>query len=196
MSRVTRTEVEALRFENVVFGYGGRHVLDDVSLDVRRGERVCLYGPSGCGKSTALRLICGLEKPLSGRVELGCRDIRPVFQKDLLLPFMTVRENAALFAKGGDVDGTLAALRLEDAAGLYPAQLSGGMARRAALTRALAGAGELYLFDEPFNGLDAENIDGAVRLILERTAGATVVCVLHDREQAARLGCRVIEMKR
>ena len=182
-------------FRDVSFSYGRVKVLDRFSLSVEKGERVCLFGPSGCGKSTVLRLICGLEKPDSGEVRVSADTVRPVFQEDRLLPFLTVSENAAMFAHGAETDALLSALGLAEAKDELPARLSGGMARRAALARALAGTGDLYVMDEPFNGLDENSIAAAVRLILERTEGKTLVCILHSRADALRLGCRIAEME-
>ena len=182
-------------FRDVSFSYGRVKVLDRFSLSVEKGERVCLFGPSGCGKSTVLRLICGLEKPDSGDVRVTADTVRPVFQEDRLLPFLTVQENAAMFAHGAETDTLLSALGLSEAKDELPARLSGGMARRAAIARALAGAGDLYVMDEPFNGLDENNTAAAVRLIAERTEGKTLVCILHSRADALRLGCRIVEME-
>ena len=182
-------------FRDVSFSYGRVKVLDRFSLSVEKGKRVCLFGPSGCGKSTVLRLICGLEKPDSGDVRVSADTVRPVFQEDRLLPFLTVGENAAMFAHGAETDALLSVLGLAEAKDELPARLSGGMARRAALARALAGTGDLYVMDEPFNGLDENSIAAAVRLILERTEGKTLVCILHSRADALRLGCRIAEME-
>lgn len=184
----------AIVFRDVVFSYGRKKVLDRLSFSVAPGETVCLFGPSGCGKSTVFRLICDLEKPDSGTVRIMGGSIRPVFQEDRLLPFLTVYENAAMFANGGDPAPVLAALGLSEAAHEYPTHLSGGMARRTAIARALTGDGDLYLFDEPFNGLDETNTQNTARLIAERTANKTAVFILHDRALAERLGCRMIEL--
>ena len=157
---------------------------------------MCLYGISGCGKSTVFRLICGLEKPTAGKLTVSSKNIRPVFQGDRLLPFLTLTENAAMFANGNDVSELLDRLELGDAAGDYPKNLSGGMARRAALARALAAEGDIYLFDEPFNGLDEQNRDKAIELIEERTKGKTALFILHDIDDARRLACRIVEMQK
>ena len=183
-------------FENVHFSYGRKKVLENFSFSVDAGERVCLFGVSGCGKSTVFRLICGLEKPTGGRITVGSKDIRPVFQDDRLLPFLTLSENAAMFSNGKSIRALLDRLSLSDAADDYPVNLSGGMARRAAIARALAGEGDIYLFDEPFNGLDEQNHDKAIELIKERTKGKTALFILHDIDDVHRLGCRVVEMQK
>lgn len=186
----------AIRFEHVGFSYGAAQILREFSLRIEAGERVCLTGPSGCGKTTVLRLVMGLEKPSEGTVFINGSSLRPVFQEDRLLPFLTVRQNVELFSGGKPADGLLDALGIGASAEKHPADLSGGMARRAAIARALAGDGELYVFDEPFNGLDAENAEKAVALILQYTQGKTLLCVLHDPKDAERLGCRVIRMEK
>ena len=189
-------DIAVISFENVSFAYGRKKVLENFSFKVEAGERVCLFGVSGCGKSTVFRLICGLEKPTGGRITVNSKNIRPVFQDDRLLPFLTVAENAAMFANGNNVSELLVRLSLGDAAQDYPAGLSGGMARRAAIARALAGEGDIYLFDEPFNGLDEKTHAEALDLISEHTAGKSVLFILHDLNDAQRLGCRIIEMQK
>ncbi len=185
----------AVLFDRVGFSYGRKNILRDFSFRAETGEKICLFGPSGCGKSTVLRLICGLEKPTAGTLSVHAKTVRPVFQEDRLLPFLTVAENVAMFSDRARADEILRRLDLADAADEYPRNLSGGMARRAALARALAQNGDLYVLDEPFNGLDDENTQNAIALIRERTAGKTVICVLHDADHAKRLGCRIVEMK-
>lgn len=183
-------------FDRVSFSYGKKRIIEDFSLEVPKGGRICFYGESGCGKSTLLRLVCGLEKPTGGNLTVGSRNIRMSFQEDRLLPFLTVKENVTMFASEKDADEVIARLSLTEAANEYPAKLSGGMARRASLARALAGSADIYIFDEPFNGLDEDNIRRASELINERTAGKTVLAVLHERSYAELIGCGVVEVKR
>lgn len=184
---------EQIVLKDVCFHYGRKKVLNQLSFSVECGEKVCLFGPSGCGKSTVLRLICGLEKPTSGEMICNTQSIRPVFQEDRLLPFLSVSENVAMFSDGEDPTEILTELGLAEVLNEPPKKLSGGMARRAALARALAGNGDIYVLDEPFNGLDEENTRRAIELIRRRTEGKTVVCVLHDRTHAEQLGCRMID---
>ena len=185
---------DAIRFSSVSFSYGKKRVLQEFSFSVAEGEQVCLFSASGRGKTTVLRLIAGLEEPDAGEVFVAPARLRTVFQEDRLLPFLTVLENAAMFAEVGQARKTLAALGLSEEENTCPAALSGGMARRASLARALAGEGDLYLFDEPFAGLDTENTERSAALIRARTEGKTAVFVLHDRPLAEKLGLRLIEM--
>jgi NitT/TauT family transport system ATP-binding protein/sulfonate transport system ATP-binding protein len=184
-------------------------VLEDINLDVAPGEFVALLGPSGCGKSTLLRLIAGLDRPIHGEILAdGARIEAPdpsrilVFQDPTLFPWSTVWRNVAtgLAARGvlehekNRVDDALNLVGLSAFARAYPHQLSGGMAQRAALARALVNDPALLLLDEPLGKLDS-----LTRLTLQselvslwRDKGFTAVLVTHDVEEALLLASRVI----
>ena len=184
-------------------------VLELINLSVAAGEFVALLGPSGCGKSTLLRLISGLEQPTSGSIAAeGSRIDRPdpsrilVFQDPTLFPWATVWNNVAtgLDARGvlkrerARVDSALDLVGLRDFSKAYPDQLSGGMAQRAALARALVNDPALLLLDEPLGKLDS-----LTRLTLQeelvslwRREGFTAILVTHDVEEAVLLASRVI----
>ncbi|MGE5550816.1 MAG: ABC transporter ATP-binding protein [Bacteroidota bacterium] len=177
-------------------------VLDRIGLSVRRGEFVALLGPSGCGKSTLFNLITGLLAPDRG--EIGCApdSIAYMPQRDLLLPWRTVLDNALL---GPDLQGRdLAAVReealsllplfgLDGFAGAYPRQLSGGMRQRAALLRTALLHREIMLLDEPFGALDALTRAEMQAWLLGIWQGLrrTVVMTTHDIEEAVFLADRV-----
>lgn len=193
------------------FDLGGSRlpVLESISLSVAAGEFIALLGPSGCGKSTLLRLISGLESPSSGSIlGDGAAILRPdpsrilVFQDPTLFPWATVRANvgAGLEARGllkarrGRVEEALALTDLTAFAAAYPHQLSGGMAQRASLARALVNDPALLLLDEPLGKLDS-----LTRLTLQeelvklwRRRGFTALLVTHDVEEALLLAGRVI----
>jgi len=193
------------------FDLGGARlpVLASINLNVAAGEFVALLGPSGCGKSTLLRLIAGLEAPTSGAILAdGAPIARPdpsrilVFQDPTLFPWRTVRGNVSLGLEarrvGRDravlVDRALNLVGLSAFADAYPHQLSGGMAQRAALARALVNEPRLILLDEPLGKLDALTrlAMQAEILRLWRETRFTALLVTHDVEEALVLAERVI----
>ena len=183
-----------IEFKNVSFSYKEKNVLDNFNLKIASGERICLFAKSGRGKTTVLRLITGLEKPDKGEVRLGSDSISAVFQEDRLLPFKTVRENINEFSDGKNTDEILGRLGIISVADSYPSVLSGGMARRVAIARALCKESDIYIFDEPFTGLDKENIISCSEVINDMTEGKTVVAVLHEKEYASLINCTVKEI--
>lgn len=183
--------------DHVCFSYGQKEVFRDLTLHVGAGERVAIRGASGCGKTTLLRLVMSLEKPAGGTVTVRASRIGALFQENRLLPYLTVARNCELFAgDAASVRPMLHALGLSDAADALPSALSGGMARRAALARSLCHGAELYLFDEPFEGLDRENAARAAELVCRVTAGKTVLVVTHRAGEADALRCRMVSIER
>jgi len=192
-------------------GYlGDLSALEDVSFEVARGEFVCLIGPSGCGKSTLLRIAAGLLAPSCGEILLEGQAVRSpqkrvglVFQQPALLPWRTVRDNIALPLEMMKLPLSSIETRTADLLALvgltgfeqeYPIHLSGGMAQRTALARALAQNPEVLLLDEPFGALDAltrERMAAELLRIWERDQ-RTVLMVTHSVEEAALLADRVI----
>lgn len=192
--------------------------VDDFTLNIASGEIVCLLGPSGCGKSTLLRLIAGVEKLTSGRIEIagltvaeGSHSVPPeergvgmVFQDFALFPHLSILENVAFGLKRlgretarKEARLTLERVGLEAYAEAYPHTLSGGQQQRAALARAIAPRPAVMLMDEPFSGLDGD-LRHSVRdetLAILREARATAIIVTHDAEEAMRLGDRVAVMR-
>jgi NitT/TauT family transport system ATP-binding protein/sulfonate transport system ATP-binding protein len=183
--------------------------LASVDLDISPGEFISLVGPSGCGKSTMLRLAAGLEAPTEGSISLdgevieGTNYLRGlVFQDPTLFPWLTVRKNIAtgLVARGvpkqqrGEVDDYIELVGLAGFENAYPHQLSGGMAQRAALARALVNHPRVLLLDEPLGALDAftrMNLqDEILRIWQDR--GTTMVFVTHDIDEAIYLSDRIV----
>ena len=183
-----------IEFKNVSFSYGDKPVLKGFNLTVGDGERICLFGESGAGKTTAVRLILGLEGAEKNSVICTDKKVSVVFQENRLLPFKTVEENITAFSHSDKIKYILDALFLADAGDKYPSELSGGMARRAAIARALSVDADLYIFDEPFTGLDSGNISRAVELINEITQGRTVIAVMHNKDYARQLNCKIVEI--
>jgi ABC-type nitrate/sulfonate/bicarbonate transport system ATPase subunit len=185
--------------------------LERASLTVAAGEMVCLLGPSGCGKSTLLRLFAGLDSPTSGALFVGNEPIAGpsaerglVFQDPNLFPWLTVRGNiqSGLVARGvlrerrHEVDQYMSLVGLEGFGDAYPHQLSGGMAQRAALARALVNHPKVLLLDEPLGALDAftrmRMQDEVLRIWQDR--GTTMLLVTHDIDEALYMGDRVVLM--
>src|SRR4051812_14569762 len=182
----------------------------DTSLDITRGELLCLIGPSGCGKSTLLNIIGGLLTPTTGSVLVGDKqvhgplpqDIAYVFQENALFPWSTVIENVRLgmlFQGVPRAERETRARKSLDAVGLgefadhYPGQLSGGMRQRAALARALSLETGILLMDEPFGALDEQTrmILGEDLSVLLARSGKTIVFVTHSLGEAVFLADRV-----
>jgi ABC-type nitrate/sulfonate/bicarbonate transport system ATPase subunit len=182
-------------------GGGERVVLRDVRFTIAPGELVALLGPSGCGKTTLLHLIAGLDACFDGCIALAPPDARigMVFQDPRLLPRRSVRDNLLLvLPRGTDpalADAALAEVGMAGAAGLWPRQLSLGMARRVALARALAIAPDMLVLDEPFASLDEATAAGLraliARLRRDRPRLAALL-VTHDPGEAAALADRAL----
>lgn len=201
----------ALRLDHVRRTFGDLVVIDDLALDVAAGEFLAILGPSGCGKSTLLRLVAQLNPPDRGTLRITPPDAKIktsyVFQDAHLLPWLTVRQNAALplalthverAEHEGRVRQVLAEVGLLDAEARYPAQLSGGMRMRVSLARALVTEPRLLLLDEPFAALDEITrfrLEERLReLWMER--GMTVILVTHSITEAAFLANRALVLSR
>ena len=190
--------------------------VDKSNLTVKDGEFLVLVGPSGCGKSTSLRMLAGLERPTSGRIFIGNRDvtylhprarnIAMVFQDYALYPHMTVRQNLSFGLKNLKYEKNEIERRVKEASEILgiqnlldrqPRKLSGGQRQRVALGRALVRVPEVFLLDEPLSNLDAKlRVQMRVELAeLQRRLGTTMIYVTHDQEEAMTLGHRIVVMK-
>jgi NitT/TauT family transport system ATP-binding protein len=184
----------------------------DLDLEIRANESLCVVGPSGCGKTTLLRCLAGLIQPSEGTVFLDDQPVRKpspdvamVFQHFGLFPWKTVLENVAygLKLRGVSksrwpelVDPYLQLVGLGSCAGMYPYQLSGGMQQRAGLARALVLNPQVLLMDEPFGSLDAQTrelLQEELARILEREQ-RTMVFITHSIDEAIVLGDRIVVM--
>ena len=206
-----------LRLINVTHKYGQKTVLSDVSIDIEKGDIVCLIGASGCGKTTSLRVIAGLEMLHQGQIFIGgnCvsteqimlppekRNIGLLFQDYALFPHLTVKDNV-LFGlsrrhkpnvKQHIVD-LLTKTGIIGLAHQFPATLSGGEQQRVALARALATTPDLILMDEPFSSLDFALRNDMRRLVLSllKSYQMTSLIVTHDIEDALRIGNKIAVM--
>lgn len=194
--------------DRVEVDYAGRgRALGPFSLDIKAGEIVALVGPSGCGKSTALRLLAGLEAPTRGEVRrtAGRGETAVVFQSPTLAPWLSARANTALPLELAGVARDIAQTRAAEALGRVglagaedarPAQLSGGMAMRVSLARALVTGPKLLLLDEPFAALDEITRRSLADDVLKLWAGSqpAIIFVTHNVEEAVYMASRVVVM--
>ena len=187
-----------VELKNIVFAYDEKTVLNDFSLKIGDGECICLKGESGCGKTTVLRLILGLETPISGEIIVPNR-VSAVFQEDRLLDHLSIKRNLMLIgnADSGKVDSLLKKAGLYEVRNKKISRLSGGMKRRVAILRAIVFGGDLIILDEPFNGLDFDNKQIMAEIINQEflSTGKSVLLVSHIKEDAVLLGATVVEMK-
>ena len=179
--------------------FGDKVVLEDVSLTVPDGAVVCLMAPSGRGKTTLLRCIAGLEMPDSGTVTGVPERLGFVFQEDRLCPQLDAVENVRLVTGRAmsrpDIEAHLRELGFADCLDQRAAELSGGQRRRVSIARAVCYVPELLLLlDEPFKGLDGAARDRTAQYLLRHRNGAAVLCVTHDRADAAALGAEIVEI--
>lgn len=201
--------VGTVRVESVSRRFGERAVLEDVSLELASGEIVAVLGTSGCGKSTLLRLLGGLDLPTSGTLTIDGTAVEAFdarcaigFQEPRLLPWRSVADNVALGlpkatgkAEGAErIAELLHLVGLSDFAGHRPREISGGMAQRVSLARALARGPEVLLLDEPFGALDALTRLNMQDLLLDvhAVSPTTVLLVTHDVDEALQLADRVV----
>ncbi|PWC80636.1 sulfonate ABC transporter ATP-binding protein [Azospirillum sp. TSH100] len=196
------------------FAVGAQKIvaLQNIDLDIRKGEFVCLLGPSGCGKSTLLNAVAGFQPPTKGTVTVDGRIITEpgpdrgmVFQEYALFPWMTVAQNVAfgLEIKGMSkaeiaerVEWLLQKLHLQDFRNRFPKDLSGGMRQRVAIARVLALDSPILLMDEPFGALDAltrRTLQDELLRIWEEV-GKTILFVTHSIEESIYLADRIIVM--
>ncbi|MEO7160851.1 MAG: ABC transporter ATP-binding protein [Polaromonas sp.] len=208
-----------VELRHLTFGYGERVILDDISLSLPRGKVTALLGASGGGKTTILRLIGGQNRAQSGELLFDGQDVTPMNQKQLyaarrhmgmlfqfgaLFADLSVFENVAFpLREHTDLPEALIrdivlmklnAVGLRGARDLMPSEVSGGMARRIALARAIALDPELVMYDEPFSGLDPISLGTAARLIrhLNDSMGLTSIFVSHELEQTLSIADHVI----
>ncbi|MBE5800209.1 MAG: ABC transporter ATP-binding protein [Clostridiales bacterium] len=175
-----------IRLEHVRMSFAEKEIFSNLSLTFASPGQYAILGPSGRGKTTLLRLIAGLEKPLSGDICVP-QDVHIsfCFQEDRLLPWKTVLENVMLVC--GDraaAQRWLGRVGLGAEADSYPASLSGGMKRRASLARALAYDAPILLMDEPFRALDDATHAQMLALVRETAKGKLLILVTHDETDA------------
>ena len=206
-----------LETRHLVRSFGGRRVVDDVSLSIEAGQVTCLLGPSGCGKSTTLRMIAGVERADAGEVRLDgvtvaapgvhvppeVRSVGLMFQDFALFPHLTVADNVGFglrvdrAEKARRVGELLEKVDLPGFDRKHPHQLSGGEQQRVALARALAPRPRVMLMDDPFSGLDNRLRDGIRDRTLEllKEEGTAVLLVTHEPDEAMRMADEIALMR-
>lgn len=204
-----------LTLEHIRKMYGKTVVIEDLSMEIKAGERLILLGPSGCGKSTLLRMIAGLEPISGGTIRMGGevvnntpagkRNVAMVFQNYAIYPHMTVRKNITYGLTVNHVDqGTverrlqevLDMLQLTEYADRKPKDLSGGQRQRVALARAVVKQADYFLLDEPLSNLDAQlRMHSRKELVkIHEKYHPTMICVTHDQVEAMTVGQRIALM--
>ncbi|HDR7616842.1 TPA: ABC transporter ATP-binding protein [Bacillus mycoides] len=195
-----------LQFHNVSFHYDEKPIINELNASIQDKEFVSIIGPSGCGKSTLFRLITGLEEASTGQIELTKTKSHPVGympQKDMLLPWRTIIENAALPLECQGVQKKEAQVKAKELLhkfGLqgyekkYPENLSGGMRQRVSFIRTLLTGGEILLLDEPFSALDALTKASLQEWLFEQWKEweKTILFITHDVEEALFLSNRIL----
>ena len=189
---------------------GSLEVLRDINLDIKEGEFITIVGHSGCGKSTLLRIMCGLTEYEDGTVMRNGHKVEGpgpqcgmVFQNHRLLPWLKIKDNVGFGLEGlsrqekaKKVQEHIELVGLKGFENSYPAQLSGGMAQRAAIARGLVNNPKILLLDEPFGALDAlTRIQMQKEIIhIKNQQNTTMVMVTHDIDEAIVLGDRIVVM--
>ena len=212
-------ESDIIKLNGVNKWFGDLHVLQDVDLSIRRGERVVICGPSGSGKSTLIRCINRLEQHDEGSIVVDGidlnqdtenvaairREVGMVFQHFNLFPHLSVLENCALpqiRARGASRDQAeakameyLRRVRIPEQASTFPSQVSGGQQQRGAIARSLCMEPKVMLFDEPTSALDPEMIKEVLDVIIDLAqSGMTMICVTHEMGFAKKVADTVVFM--
>lgn len=219
MSTSASTTPQAVVFRNTQKWYGKFHVLRNINLEVKQGERLVVCGPSGSGKSTLIRCINRLEEHQDGQIIINGielsenlkaidavrREVGMVFQHFNLFPHLTVLENCTLAPiwvrkmSQQKAEETammyLKRVQIDNQASKYPGQLSGGQQQRVAIARALCMTPQIMLFDEPTSALDPEMIAEVLDVMVELAqSGMTMICVTHEMGFARKVADRVVFM--
>ncbi len=202
--------------DGITKSFGATQVIHGIDLEIEEGELAVFVGPSGCGKSTLLRLIAGLDRPTTGRIEINGRDVTRasaadrglamVFQSYALYPHMTVRQNLSFGLENTRMPKPEIAERIDEAGRMLeigelmerrPTQLSGGQRQRVAIGRAIVRNPTAFLLDEPLSNLDAE-LRGTMRAELARLharLATTMIYVTHDQIEAMTLADKIVVLR-
>ncbi len=218
MTSAPKNDQPAIQVRNLWMTFPGKtkdkpvHVLENVNLDVKRGEFVCIVGPSGCGKSTLLNIVGGFLKPSSGEVLVEGNPVNGpdpkrifVFQENGVFPWLNVEENVGFgLLKKSDAERRKLVSHYIEMVGLtgfdtsYPRELSGGMRQRVEIARALASSPDIIYMDEPFGALDfITRMKMRADLVrIWREEKKTILFVTHDIEEAVQLADTILVMSK
>ena len=177
-----------MKIKDLCFAYDDKVIFEKLNLDFNE-DRTAIMGESGRGKTTLLKLIAGLLKPNSGIIEHDYKKIAILFQEDRLLPWLNVKDNLSLVCLDENkIRDILNILDIDES--LSISELSGGMARRVALARALLIESDLLLLDEPFTGMDKKLIKKIAKLILSKNK--QIIVSIHDEKQSELLKAKIV----
>ena len=188
-----------MKINHLCFSFADTVVFQDLNLDIEDGKITAIMAPSGKGKSTLLRLIAGLLTPNSGEIMLDGRTVGIMFQEPRLFGQLDVLQNVTLVIKQKK-DKQQYAMELlrtfgvADAADKYPDELSGGMAKRVSLARAIAFDADILLLDEPFSALDSATKSHVIQRTKQLISGKTVILVTHDPVEAQSFADHIITL--
>ena len=189
-----------IEFKNVSFSYEDTPVINNLSFTVESGKNLLITGASGCGKTTVMRLMLGLIRSDSGTVSAPS-NITAVFQEDRLIEKLSAYKNIILPLDKRNIkkaDELITELNLDGIKSKRPADLSGGMKRRVAILRAVSYGGDAIILDEPFNGIDDENIRLIVKMINREFTekGKSVILISHNVKDAAYFSADILKLEK
>ncbi len=188
-----------MRINKLSFSFDKKPIFSNLDLEIKDNRITALMAPSGMGKTTLLRLIAGLLSPQSGSIETDEKSIGIMFQEPRLFGQLTVLQNIMLVMKDKSRKKEVAMQLLSDfdvadAADKYPDELSGGMAKRVSLARAIAYNTDILLLDEPFSALDSDTKKTVMTKARELLRGKTVLLVTHDHAEAKDFADEIVEL--
>ena len=186
-----------IQINNISFSFGSNKIIQDLSFEIEEGKTYCIMGRSGIGKTTLIKLISGLIKPDNGKIS-GTEKLKKsfIFQENRLLPNLSVYENLKyVTADENKISEALKNTELLSEKNKMTDELSGGMARRAAIARAIAFDGDMYFIDEPLYGLDVKTSQGILELIKNTVKNKTAIIITHSPEEAFYLSDKIVFLK-
>ncbi len=188
--------MEMIELKNVCKNYGDKVVYDNFNLAIESQKITAVLGESGSGKTTLLNILAGITE-FSGELAGNAQPVSFIFQKDRLIPNLTVEQNLLLVAPNAHIEGALKSVNMLSAKDLYPKQLSAGMARRVAILRAFLYNAQLLLMDEPFINLDIALKYSLIEMIKaeQKKSQRTTVFVTHDPLEAVLMADRIVVLK-